>query len=281
LRLATRALGIVLLVLSALPAVAEEFSACWVTSEFDPVFGEDRQVTRCRLAGGEIVDYASDTAVPSQLYPGVGTDLTGECWYLTSTVTQWVYVNRFIDGDAILGWDPDPSTPGGIALGTGRIPRCTSEPDVAVDPAVEVWEYVTSYIHPPPTPDLSPSPGDGVTGLETFIGLPIPDDHSTQLASATGSTLDVFIEVSGIIVDWGDGEIDSMPADSDAFAGFPTGAVIHVYEVKDETGYALAVSYDWTARWRVSGGVWEFLAVPNTSTSVDYPVAEIVSVITD
>ena len=30
-----------------------------------------------------------------------------------------------------------------------------------------------------------------------------------------------------------------------------------------------------------SGDPWEFLAVPNTTTSVGYPVNEIVSVITD
>jgi len=31
----------------------------------------------------------------------------------------------------------------------------------------------------------------------------------------------------------------------------------------------------------VAGGDWEFLDVPDTTTSIIYPVAEIVSVITD
>ena len=55
----------------------------------------------------------------------------------------------------------------------------------------------------------------------------------------------------------------------------------HIYEVKDESGYNLEISYDWTARWRVVGGEWELLAVPNTTTIVLYPVAEVVSVITE
>ena len=259
---------------------AEDFSSCWVAKVVDPLLGQSETVTRCRISGGDLADYASDSAVPSVLHPNVGSDLTGECWYLTSASTNWVYISLFVNGDSVLGWDPDPTTPGGIALATNRIPRCSSEPNPAVDPVMEVWEYVNSYVHDPPTPDLSPGPGDGVTGLETYIGLPIPADHQAQLASATGVTLDIVIEISGVIVDWGDGNFDSLPADEDAFAGYPDGAVTHVYEEKNEDGYGLAVSYDWTARWRVAGSPWEFLAVPNTTTAVNYPVAEIVSVIT-
>jgi hypothetical protein len=268
-------------VLVPLVAHAEEFAACWVATEPHPVFGSATQVTRCRIAGGDVVDYASDTSVPSRLYPNAGTDLTGECWFYTSAVTNWVFLSLFVNGDAVLGFDPDPSTPGGIALATDRIPRCTSEPNPLVDPTTEVWQYVTQYIHPPPAPDVNPTPGDGVTGLETFVGVPIPDVHATQLASATGVTLDIYIEVSGIVISWGDDRVDSFPADQTALAGYPDGVATHIYEVKDEAGYDLGIAYDWTARWRVAGGAWDFLSVPNTTTTVLYPVAEIVSVITD
>jgi hypothetical protein len=64
-------------------------------------------------------------------------------------------------------------------------------------------------------------------------------------------------------------------------AGYPDGGARHVYELKDETGYDLGISYAWTARWRVAGGDWEYLEVPNTTTSIEYPVAEIVSVLTE
>lgn len=272
---------IVLLLGLAPRALAEEFAACWVSTITNPVTLTTDQVTRCRVSGGDVVDYGSDASVPSRLYPNAGTDLAGECWYLTSAATNWVYLSLFVNGDAVLGFDPDPTTPGGIALATERIPRCTSEPNPLIDPSTEAWQYVTEYIHPPPTPAVNPLPGDGVTGMDTFVGVPIPDVHEAQIASATGVTLEIYIEVSGVVVNWGDARIDSFPADETALAGYPDGIATHVYEVKDEAGYDISVSYDWTARWRIVGGAWEFLAVPDSTTTVGYPVAEIVSVITD
>jgi hypothetical protein len=245
----------------------------------DPISGVEEPVTRCRLAGGEVVDYAGDNQVPAVLSPSVGTDLLGDCWFLTSASTNWVYLNLFVNGDAILGWDPDPVIPGGVAYATDRIPRCTSEPLPASDPSAEVWDYVTAYIHPPPEPEVSPPSGNGITGLDTYEGVTIPDDHSATL-TAGGLSLDVEIEVDGVGVVWGDGESDNYPAELPALAGYPDGIVRHVYETKDESGYNLEVSYDWTARWRVTGGEWIFLDVPNTTTTVVYPVAEIISVIT-
>ncbi|MEX1092442.1 MAG: hypothetical protein WEF28_04720 [Acidimicrobiia bacterium] len=260
-------------------AAANDFIACWVTVQYNPVTFEERPVTRCRLSGGEIVDYAGDSQVPAVLSPAVGTDLLGDCWYLTSASTNWVHLNLFVNGDAILGWDPDPSVPGGIAYATDRIPRCTSEPSPASDPSGAVWDYVTAYIHPPPEPDLSPPTGNGVTGLETHAGIAIPDDHTASLV-AGGLSLEVEIEVVGVVVAWGDGVADSYPADGPALAGYPDGIALHIYEVKHDPGYTLEVSYNWTARWRVSGGSWVPLDVPDTTTALTYPVAEIVSKIT-
>jgi hypothetical protein len=150
----------------------------------------------------------------------------------------------------------------------------------ASDPTADVYRYVTQYIHNPPTPDLNPRPGEGVTGLATYVGVPVPDDHTAQLASGA-TTLDVFIEVSAVIVDWGDESTDSYPGTSTALAGYPDGFATHIYEMKGEAGTRISVSYDWTARWRIVGGSWEFLPVPNTTTTVDYPISEIVSVLSD
>ncbi|HXV72155.1 MAG TPA: hypothetical protein VEB69_12250, partial [Acidimicrobiia bacterium] len=63
----------------ALPVDADEFVSCWVTTVVNPITLQPDQVTRCRIAGGDTVDYASDTDVPSVLYPNVGTDITGQC----------------------------------------------------------------------------------------------------------------------------------------------------------------------------------------------------------
>lgn len=278
-RRATRTIVVAIFLLIALPAIGEDFVACWSDFVTDPISGAEEPVTRCRIAGGGVVDYGSDASVPATLSPAAGTDLTGDCWYLTSRSTNWVYINLFVNGDATLGWNPDPTTPGGvIAFATGRIPRCTSEPNLAVDPTAEVWAYVMAYIHPPPNPDLNPPIGAGVTGLATFISVPIPVDHVASL-NAGGVSVEVQIEVDGVIVDWGDNNLDTYPASTTALSGFPDGIAHHTYETKDQTGYAIDVSYDWTARWRVPGGAWQILGVPNTTTSVLYPVAEIISVL--
>ena len=275
LRIATGCV-IALSVLFPSHALADEFTACWVSVETDPWSGQERTTTRCRIAGGDVVDYADDSSIPSRLYPNIGFDLLGECWYVTSAETNYEIVPLNPDGGAqlvlIVDGSPGPS---------GYFRRCTSEPGVAADPSADAWAYVMSYVHPPPAPDVNPSPGDGVTGLETFVGVPIPDVHDTQLSSGTGAALDIHIEVSGVVIDWGDDRVDTFPADEAALAGYPDGGARHVYEVKDLSGYDLSISYAWTARWRVVGQDWESLEVPDTTTSIVYPVAEIVSVITD
>ncbi len=258
------------------PGMAAPFSACWVTTRTNPITLTVDQVTRCRIAGGDVVDYAGDNSVPGRLYPNIGFDLIGECWYITSAETNYQIIPLNPDGGAelalIVDGSPGPS---------GYYRRCTSEPVGTVDPSAEAWEYVTSFVHPPPSPEVNPTPGDGVTGLETFVSVPVPPIHQTQLASASGVTLDVEIEVSGVVVDWGDSRVDTFPADEAMLAGYPDGGARHIYELKDDNGYHLGISYAWTARWRLAGGDWEYLDVPNTTTSIVYPVAEIVSVLTD
>lgn len=96
------------------------------------------------------------------------------------------------------------------------------------------------------------------------------------LSSGT-STLEVEIAVDAVMVDWGDGTTDTFPPSGEILAGYPNGGASHLYEVKDSDGVDLIVSFDWTARWRLVGGAWTSLPVPDTSTSVLYPVAEIVS----
>ncbi len=263
--------------LVAAPAIAEEFSACWTVIVTDPWTGQVQPITRCRIAGGEVVDYASDRDVPSVLYPNVGTDLTGACWYYTSATTGYLILALYANGDADMAYNPDPSDPGSVIILGDTLPRCTSEPEPALDPVALVWEYVTQYVHAPPLPDLNPRPGDGVTGLDTHIGVAVPSDHATQLSSGS-TTLDVEIVVSTVIVDWGDGTIDTFPAGEVPLTGYPDGVAIHVYEAKSDT-VTLGVSYGWTARWRIVGGSWVPLPVPNTTTAVVYPVAEIVSVL--
>ena len=263
----------------ATPAWADDFSSCWVV-EVETEFGNTETITRCRVSGGETVDYASDTEVPSVLYPNVGTDITGQCWYLTSAPTAYLILNRYADGSADIGLDTDPSDPGGIIAIGPTLPRCVSEPTPLADPSADAWDYAMSYIHDPPSPDLNPEPGQGITGLDTFIGVTVPDDHAASLTSGA-SSLEVEIEVDAVIVHWGDGQIDTFPPSPSILAGYPNGSATHTYETKDAEGADLTVEYDWTARWRLVGGTWTPLPVPNTITTVIYPIAEVVSRLTN
>ena len=261
-------------------AVAAAFTACWVTQSVNADTGFQDTVTRCRIAGGDTVDYASDNDVPSVLYPNMGTDLTGQCWYYTSAATAYVIVALYSDGTAEMGWSTDPGNSSAIIAIGPTVPRCTSEPTPISDPSAEAWDYAMSYIHDPPLPNLNPAPGGGVTGLETFIGVPVPPDHAASLSSGA-NTLEVEIVVDAVVVTWGDGRVDTYPPNEEVLAGYPDGDATHVYEVKNASGVDLVVEYDWTARWRVDGGPWTALDVPNTETLVSYPVAEIVSRLTD
>lgn len=269
------AIAIALVALNTQTATAAEFRSCWVITEVD-VYGVEQTITRCRIAGGATVDYASDTDVPSVLYPNMGTDLDGPCWYLTSATTDYILITRYADGSADVGYDPDPTIPGGIIVVGPNLPRCTSEPTPLTDPSTDAWEYVMSYVHDPPTPDLNPEPGRGVTGLPTYIGVPVPEEHTTSLTGGI-SAIEVEIRVDLVVVSWGDGRTSTYPPDSGILAGYPDGSATHVYEVKAPEGVTVVVEYDWTARWRLTGGSWAALPVPNTMTTVDYPIAEVVS----
>lgn len=260
-------------------ATGAEFTSCWISKELNHLLNKTETVTRCHISGGSTVDYASDARVPARLYPSPGSDLSGECWYYTSRATQFVILGYQGGGAADIGYDPDPSTPGGLVAIGPILPRCTSEPTPATDPLTEVWDYVTSYIHAPPSPDLSPRIGEGVTGMDVFLGVEIPPDHATTLSSAF-STIDLEIEVSAIHVDWGDGTIETFPPHEQVLAGYPDGTATHLYETKNPDGAALSVSYDWTVRWRQGGGPWQPLDPPNTTTTIGYPLVEIISVLT-
>lgn len=263
--------------------------SCWVEYRWDPLLNREIQVTVCRLVNGEIGEFP-DGEPPGILHPAVGTDTSGQCWYRTSTETDWEILSTFSDGSAILGLYIN----GWLTLDTERIPRCTSEPEPEEPPEEVAWEAITEYIHDPPQPDLNPPVGRGLTGMETHIGVPVPGPWSDSI-SIPLYTIDVEVWVEALTVDWGDGTITSYPPGAfPDLTGYPDGAARHVYEVKtcdppgrdhdchpEHSSYPLTVSYVWGARWRTNAGVWVTVNVPPSSTGVDYPVIEAVSTLTE
>ncbi|HEY7563674.1 MAG TPA: hypothetical protein VIA81_01990, partial [Acidimicrobiia bacterium] len=109
----------------------------------------------------------------------------------------------------------------------------------------------------------------------------------------TGAALDVEGTVAAVTITWGDGASVSLPPDVfPLLSGYPDGVARHVYEVKtcDPPGsrprchpslsaYTVEVRYQWFVQWRVDGGDWIQLTVPDTTTAVPYPVREVISVL--
>lgn len=288
----TRAVALALLAAVLLPTAAEAqttYVSCWVEKTVDPLFGDIRYVTVCRLADGNIEEHPGEEP-PGPLNPSLGNDATGECWYYTSFATNWMILSRITNEIAILGLELNGVT----LLDTGPIPRCTSEPTPEEPPEEEAWEAITAYIHDPPTPELNPPIGLGLTGLETFAGVAVPGPWAETIV-IPGYTLDVEVIVANLTIDWGDDTVDTYPPRLyERLVGYPTGVARHMYEVKtcvppgrdpdchpDHSAYPLIVSYEWEARWRINGGAWIPVDVPPSTTTVDYPVIEVVSVLTE
>ena len=281
-----------LLVVGGSAASAAEVSACWVEERIDPVDGRPTPVTVCRV-GGERVEFGFGGGVPWVLVPDVGVVGGVQCWFWTGRDTQWVIVGIDSGGRATLGWDPD-GIPGGAVAIDITLDVCGGEPSPSVPPSVEVWEAIEGYVHMVPDPAFDPPPPRGLAGLETYAAVGVPDPFSAGLVSAgTGALLEVEGWVSEVTVEWGDGSVDRFPPVLfPLLDGTAEGVATHVFEVKtcDPPGgrrchpslsaYPLEVSFSWFVRWRMDGGPWLTLVVPDTSTVVSYPVSEVIGVVT-
>ncbi len=252
------------------------YIACWTALEMDPVLGHQVQVTRCRLAGGEIVEYRRETDIPLVLNPNLGVDNDGVCWFLTSMSTPYVIVDQAANGEASIAFDP-PTGGNSSLVPLGYFRRCTSEPRVGVWEEGLIWEYLASYLHPPPTPEMSPPTGFGVTGVAAFAGVEVPGTHRAVIGDPINQ-LELEVRVIAVVIDWGDYSVVTYPPSQGVLAGFPDGGAWHLYTAKNGTT-TLSVSYVWDVRWRSGGAPWQTLNVPPTTTTLVYPVSEIISVL--
>ena len=120
-------LSVCLAVELASPAVAsaDEVVYCWY--EEGGNYGGSQQL-HCRLVGGETVVYRDRGEVPGPLYPAVGDDGDGECWFERSLYTGWESFG--INGTLnLLYFNPD-GTPGGPLIAAAWFERCAGEPTV-------------------------------------------------------------------------------------------------------------------------------------------------------
>ncbi|MFQ5966977.1 MAG: hypothetical protein ACE5MI_05130 [Acidimicrobiia bacterium] len=284
--------GIGIIVSIPVTASSAELLRCWHESRTDSETFEPISVTVCVVEGSR-AEFVLERGTAVDFSPNVGYEQSGiQCWFWTTATTEWVIISTAGD-TATLGFDPDPAA-GPIAINV-TLPVCTSRPEPVLSDSAAVWSLIEEYVHQEPDPTVDPPVGLGLTGLDTFVALTPPDPFDATLTSpGTGVTLEVHAEVSAVTVEWGDG------SDADSFTGAlyplltpsPDGAASHIYEIKtcSEPGasrchatlsaYPLTVSYEWTARWRPGASEWRVLSVPDTFTTIDYPVDEVISVLT-
>ena len=152
----------------------------------------------------------------------------------------------------------------------------------------QAWELLAQYRHPTPGGLLDPVPGLGVVGMEVHVTETVPEPWSASLVSpGTGLLLEVETFVAAVSVDWGDGVRTVIP---DELVG--SVELSHTYRTKTcatpsgprchptLTAYDVVIAFEWVARYRVDGGDWIPLPVPDTSVTVDYDVDEILSLTT-
>jgi hypothetical protein len=152
---------------------------------------------------------------------------------------------------------------------------------------------VKDHFHDPPSPLLNPRIPWGLTGAETHLGLTPPLPFADSIVDPLGQVLQVQGQVAAVNIVWGDGAtVTFLPEMYGLLTGYPDGAARHIYEVKTCTppgstprchptlaAYGIEVRYRWSVQWRLDTGGWVTIDVPDTVTSVSYPVKEIIAVL--
>lgn len=281
------AVALAFLVVSPAAAQPLEVTDCWTETSIG-VRGDEISVTACLVEGSLEITYYYESGERPPVLPdvNVGYDALGtECWWKTSADTPWVKLAEYSDGHALVGYHPYGS-PGTVL--ESLIRGCTSQPRETDNTLAAAWELANRHVHHLPEPAFNPDLG--VTGLETYLAVAVPDPVTDSLISPLGTTVTVEIKVARVIVDWGDGRVDDFTESTHPhLTGYPDGIARHTYETKTcptpggprchatLSAYEIQVEFDWFVRWRVDAGPWSAIAVPNTTTLVTYDVDEIVT----
>jgi hypothetical protein len=78
--------------------------------------------------------------------------------------------------------------------------------------------------------------------------------------------------------DFGDGTTRTTEHSGRPWTPRGSGNISHTYERRDR--YELSVEALWSARYRINGGAWQPLGLFTTSEAREYPVRQIIAVLT-
>ncbi len=269
------------------PALADSHgyseAVCTVSFEVEPESEALRPVTECvHTEEGESSSVSSSGTYHLQI-------ASRGCFYLGSTFTQWVRLEYTEDGELEYGWSPDGRPGGHTVIGTAR--PCSWTGVEREEFEGFVWSRIGNYAHQSPEVSLDPPIPRGLMGIETFAAMNVPSPWTFSSTSPyTGTSLMAEVKMRQVTIDWDDGLMQVFSgSDLSAFTGYPDGVASHTYQSKscetasprcrDETGpHQIETSYPWSGWYRV-GSRRRSLSIPNTCSSTDYPVAEMIPLV--
>jgi hypothetical protein len=229
------------------------------------------EVVRCRIGDTSLVEYRSVADVPVELFPALGEDFVGRCWYHQDKPTT-LEATSVTDGRAAVLID---YAGGGTPVEVGVVRRCRSE--VAAGTSAEVvWEFLRNVGFAHPEPQLAPA--RGVAGLPSHLRLVLPPlDTVHAYDSERRLNIAIDVELTAVLVDWGDGAGPGRlaPDDAQALTGYPTGRVLHRYE--SAAVHRIDVIFEWRVSWSTDVDSRREVAVPPTRGGLWYEVDQIVA----
>lgn len=258
-------------------------TVCTVGVEEDPVSGTVTPVTEC---------IHTETGQPFTRRHGGSLDVqiaSGGCFYMGTRRTRWVNLGFTDQGELAYGWSPDGRS-GGHAL-MGSAPPCSWRAVEIEEIEGFVWSKIGRYAHQAPRVSFDPPVPRGVVGIETFATLDVPSPWiHASISPYTGRSLRAEVRVRQVTIAWDDGPPQRFGGSQMlGFTGYPDGVASHTYQTKscDRAAprcrsrigdYRIRTSFVWSGWYRV-GGRTRSLTIPRTSSSVNYPVAEIIALV--
>ncbi len=267
--------------LAALPTHSE--GVCTVSAAIDEETDEVYAVTSCIHTEHRGSYYRpSFGSLDLQISPS-------RCFYMGTKSSRWVFLELHKDGDLTYGWSPDGRLGGHRVVGTAR--RCSWTGVEREEIEAFVWSQIGDYAHQAPQVSFNPPVSRGLVGMETFAALSTPAPWVyTSTSPYTGRSLRAEVKVRQVRADWDDGPTQVLGETLHSrLTGYPDGAASHTYQTKscEENGprcrtkigaYEITISFVWSG-WYDLGGRRETLRIPNTSSTDDYPVTELISLV--